>query len=460
MLKKISLFFMAGLIILFSTRHLYADEAVYLQQTVLTLEECLKNALANNPKVIQAFSTVNLNKAARIEARSDYLPKLNTTLGLSHAQVSKVSFSGVSSNAATLGLAKKSDTLSEGTTIEQLIWDFGRTLNEMRLAKENLSFAEYALLETQEDTILRAKTAYFKVLQAQLLTGIAKENLTQANAHLLRAQGFYEVGLKQKYEVTRAEVDVSNANLEYVTARKNYELSKVTLNVIMGKAGNTAYSVQEVTAVEPRDVDLSQALESAMENRAEILKLKANVRVAERKLDIDKKGNWPKVFVSAGQVSSDTNVTGIGSVNSWNAGVALKWPWFDGFRNSSKIKQTEENLKIAKSSVEELTFNIAFEVQDAALGLGEAKERIQFTDKTLQQANENFQIQEARYKEGLSSSIESDDARILLISAKSNRIAALCDYLIALAKYERSTGMIKEYAQKGVGFSNGPERNK
>ena len=459
MRKTLRIMFLASVTIIFSLCYLYADEPESLRQTVLTLEECLKNALAHNPKVIQALSNVNLNKATLTEARSDYLPKVNTTIGFSHAESSKVSLAGISSGAATLGLAKRSDTLSEETSIEQLLWDFGSVLNGMRLAKENLSSAEYSLLETQEDTILKAKTAYFMVLQAQLLTGIAKENLTQAKAHLLRAQGFYEVGLKQKYEVTRAQVDVSNANLEYVTAMKNYELSKVTLNVIMGKIDNTAYTVQEITDIELKDVEAGQALSSAMENRVEILKLKANVRAAERKLDIDKKGNWPKVFVSAGQVSSDTNVKGIGSVHSWNAGVALKWPWFDGFKNSSKIKQTEENIKIAKSSAEELTFNIAFEVQDATLGLGEAKERIQLTDKTLQQANENFEILEARYKEGLSSTIELDDARILMVSAKSNRVSALCDYLISLAKYERSTGTIKEYAQKGVGFSNGPKRN-
>lgn len=436
----------AAAAILFFFSHSHAGELVSSQPAILTLEECIKNALANNPKVIQAFSTVNLSKATLSQSRSDYLPQLTTSAGFSHAETSKVSLGAASSGV--VALAKKSDTTSEQTGIEQLLWDFGKTLNQMRLARENLTVTEYSLLETQEDTILSVKIAYFKVLQTQLAVDVAKENLAQANAHLSRAQGFYDVGLKQKYEITRAQVDVSNANVALVTAKKNYELAKIALNITMGKVVNMDYLVQEISEVEFSGANFEEALRIAMENRVEILKSKANIRATQRNLEANKKGNWPRVSVSAGQESSDTSVKSIGSVNNWNTGVALKWPWFDGFRSSSKVKQAEENLKIAKSNAEELTFNIAWEVQDAVFGLLEAKERIQFINKTLQLAQENFEITEARFKEGLNSTIELDDARILLFSAKNNRIAALSDYLIALAKYERSTGLIKEYVVK------------
>lgn len=424
----------AAATMLMSFYNIHAGEPGSSQPVILALEDCIKNALANNPKVIQAFSKVNVSKAVLSQARSDYLPALNTTVGVTHNESSKVSIAvGV--------LAKKSDTTSEQTGIEQLLWDFGRTLNQMRKARENLTFEEYTLLETQEDTILNVKIAYYKVLQIQLAVDVAKENLAQANVHLSQAQGFYDVGLKQKYEITRAQVDVSNAGVALVAAKKNHGLTKTSLNIIMGKVGNTDYLVQEITEVEFGQENFDDALRIAMENRVEVLKSQSNVRATQMDLEINKKGNWPRVSVSAGQAASETNVKGIGAVNSWNTGVAVKWPWFDGLRSSSKVKQAEENLKIAKSNAEELTFNIAWEVQDAVFGLLEAKERIQFTDKTLQLAQENFEITEARFKEGLNSAIELDDARILLFSAKNNRIAALSDYLIALAKYERSTGL-------------------
>jgi outer membrane protein TolC len=447
MRKTGRMLFFVSVIALISRGAIFAEQPVSSLPPVFTLEECLKSALANSPGLRQALSTVNLNKAAVSDARSDYLPKATTTLGISHSEVSKVSLAAAASGISSLALSKKSTTSSEQTGIEQLLWDFGRTLNQVRLARENLTAAEYSFLEIQENILLNAKIAYFDALKAQLLAGVAKENLERAEAYLKQAKGFFEVGLKQKYDVTRAEVDVSNAKFEYVIAKKNYEIAKAVLNNSMGKIGNTNYTVEEVTEVPAiPEVNIDEALGVAMKNRAEILKLGAEVRAAERDIAVKKKGNWPQLSLSAGQGVSDTDVKGVGKVNSWNAGAALKWPWFDGFRTSAKVKHTEENLKIARARAEELTFDIALEVRSAVCGLAEARERIGLTEKTVQQAQENLEITEARYKEGLSSIIELDDARILMVSAKNNHIVSLSDYLTSLAKYERSLGTVREYA--------------
>lgn len=414
----------------------------------LTLDDCVKASLANNPKLKEAVSNVDLNKAGVGSAKSAYLPQVSTSGGYTHYDTSKVAFgsfavSGALANSLP-GFDTRYNVASENTGISQLIWDFGKTLNQIKLAKENLTTAQYAFLEAQENTVFNAKSAYYEALKAQSFLEVAKENLSQSQVHLDRAKGFFEVGFRQKYDVTRAEVEVSNAKLETVKAKKDYALSKASLNNIMGRNENTDYMVADLSDYKMEDVNIDDALKVAMKNRVELLRRQSEAQAAQYDLAIKRKGNWPSVSASGEHQVSDTDTPGVGNVRSWNAGVSFNWPWFNGFKTKSEIEAAQAGLKIAQLAIEDQALSVTLEVQDAVLSLGEAKERLNVAEKLLQEATENLDIATARYEEGLGSIIEVTDAETSRISAKQSRAAAISDYLISQARYEKSVGIIAQ----------------
>ena len=332
--------------------------------------------------------------------------------------------------------------MSENTAVSQLIWDFGQTLNRIKFASETLSASQYEFLETQENTILNAEKGYFDAMRAQLLLEASKDNFEMIKVHLERTKGFFEVGYRQAYDVTKDEVNVANANLDLVTAKKNYEMAKVTLNNIMGNAGGTAYKVVEIGDFKPDEINLEEALKSAASNRVELSKLQARARAAQADLAAKKKGNWPVISVGGSHQVSDTSTPGVGNVHSWNAGPQISWPWFDGFKAKSEVEAAQANLKLAQLGIQDETLNIALEVQSAVLSLGESKERITATAKLLQQSKEYIDIANARYEEGLGSIIEVTDAENSVVSARQGHASAIADYLTSFAAYEKSVGII------------------
>ena len=64
--------------------------------------------------------------------------------------------------------------------------------------------------------------------------------------------------------------------------------------------------------------------------------------------------------------------------------------------------------------------------------------------KAIEQAEENFRINEERYKERVATSTDVIDAQTLLTRAKSDYYNALSNYNIALAELERSMGIKQE----------------
>jgi len=412
---------------------------------VLTLNDCVKASLANNPKLKEAAGNSDFYKAMVGTAKSAYMPQVSTSGGYTHYDTSKVTLGPDSEAMVSMGgFAKRYNIAQESTGVSQLIWDFGKTLNSIKLAKENLTSAQCAFLEAQENTILEARKAYYAVLRAQLMLAVAREDLKQSQVHLERAEGFFEVGYRQRYDVTKAEVEVSNAKLSLVTAEKDYKLTKASLNNVMGNKDSSDFAVEEYGMPESQEINLAKALKTAMDNRVELVKLQAQARAAQADLEVKKKGNWPTVSAAGAQQVSDTDTEGAGNVKSWNAGISVNFPWFDGFRTKSQVEAAQASLKMAQYAIEDESLRITLEVQDAALGLEEAKERFDVTGKLLQQSSENLEIANARYEEGLGSIIEVTDAETQLVSAKQNRASAISDYLTSRAKYEKSVGIISQ----------------
>ncbi len=439
MIKKVG--WLLGLLVIGLSA--YAEES-----PVLTLDDCVKAALANNPKLRQMASKVDLNKANIGIAKSGYLPQASTTGGYTHYDTSKISFgsfavTGAAANAFP-GIDKRYNVISENTGVSQLIWDFGQTLNRIKSAKETLSAVQYEFLETQENTILNAEKSYFDVMRTQLLLKASKDKLEMTKTHLGRAEGFYEVGYQQPYDVTKAELAVANANLELVTANKDFELAKVSLNNIMGNTGGTDYNVVEIGEFQPAEMNVEDALKAAAENRVELSKLQAQARAAQADLEAKKKGNWPTVSLAGNHQISDTDTPGVGNVRNWNAGAQVSWPWFDGFKTRSEIEAAQASLKMVQLGIEDETLTIALEVQNAVLALGEAEERINATRKLLQESSENLEISKARYEEGLGSMIEVTDAETSLVSARQTHASAIAGYLSAFADYQKSIGVISQ----------------
>ncbi len=216
------------------------------------------------------------------------------------------------------------------------------------------------------------------------------------------------------------------------------------MNKITGKAEGRNYKVEEVKDFKTEDADLSEALKAAMKNRPELLRCQSAARAAQVDLDAKRKGNWPRISTSAAHQVSDTDIKGDDTTRSWNAGVAVKWPWFDGFKTRSEIEAAQANLKIAQASIQDETLNIALEVENAVLSLEESKERIGTTEKFLQEATENLEIANARYEEDLGSTIEVTDAETYLVSAKKSHASAIADYLSSVADYQKSIGVISQ----------------
>ena len=89
------------------------------------------------------------------------------------------------------------------------------------------------------------QTAYYNYLLARRLVEVNQEAVRRNIQSLERARGFFEVGTRPKIDVTRAQVDLANAELALVRARNGVAVTFATLNNAIGVPEHPFYRVPE-----------------------------------------------------------------------------------------------------------------------------------------------------------------------------------------------------------------------
>ncbi len=400
------------------------DNADIRAGEVLDLERCVEIALRMQPSIRAAKGQAAASQSRIGQARSNYYPQVNLTAGYSRSQ-------------AVSAAIRSGDYFTNSLTISQNIYDFGRR-SALVNAEEHTSesFSE-ELGDTISATVFNVKQAYYALLQAGRNREVAGETVRQFERQLEQAQGFFEAGLRPRFDVTSAEVDLSNARLNLIRAENNIRLLDARLRNEMGVPEAPAFDIKDDLDLTRVEMTLDDAIAKALQSRQDIRAAQARTRSSGEAVRLAESGNYP--FITG---IADYTWAGEGYPfdDGWTAGVTLTWPVFSGFFTRNQVSESKSSLEVSRSNEDTIRQAVLLEVQQAYYNLQESQERIPAAELALRQAKENLDIANGRYSTGVGSPIEVTDATLSYINAKTALVQALTDYKTAVAGLERAVG--------------------
>lgn len=416
------------LLILLVGKNLWATDTIQ-KGDVLTLQQCIDTALKNHPAINAAAGAIRQSESKIGQARSGYFPQITFQSGYTRV-----------GPAATSMRSDPYNYYSNTLNLNQTLFDFGKTSTSVDIEKLSKQSAEADFQETTSSIILTVKETYYAFLKAKMSEAVALETVNQFQQHYEIARMFFETGKSSKIDVTSAEVNLSNAGIQLISAQNAMHIARVNLNKAMGVISTTEYNVQEAFHLEYADISFDAALAQAYENRPDILSTRLKKDALEKSINFNKKGYLPVISGNAayGYAGDDTSID-----KSWNAGIALTFPFFTGLSTKYAVEEARANLDIAKADEESLRQTIYLEVQSAYLNRKEAFERIETGRIIVRQAEETLELARGRYATGVGSSIEITDAVVKLNNAKMTYISALSDFSVAQARLEKAIGAQK-----------------
>ncbi len=404
----------------------------------LSLAQALAITRDNQPAIQAAQAGVAAGQSRIGQAQSAYYPQVNGA----------ASYDRSSPQGNIYGIAddKAYDRVSAGVGADQLLYDFGRTSSRVEIQKSNLDSARADLNTALDLAAYQTKLAYYDELKIARNVLVAKETVKQFELHLSQAKGFYEAGVKPKYDVTKAEVDLSRARLSQIQVENNLRLARVTLNNAMGLPDAPDYSLEDTLDSTSFDLPFAKALPLALAHRPDLQALLLKKQAADQSVELARTGYYPTLTGNAGAgYSGDTETLDEG----WNVGIALAIPIFNGHLTRHQIDEAKANSSALAANVTALQQAIHKNVQQAYLNLQEAEERIATTRLVIVQAEENSRIAAGRYSAGVGSPVEVTDADTLLVQARADHNQALYDYRIAQTGIEQSIGLTSDSDRAG-----------
>ena len=116
-------------------------------------------------------------------------------------------------------------------------------------------------------------------------------------------------------------------------------------------------------------------------------------------------------------------------------------PLFEGFKVSSQVAQKELAYEQAVAAYQNKMKNVRIQVKEAWLNLEEARSRIEATKGVVEQARENLNSQMKRYRAGLTSQLEVNDAISNVNDSDLQYVQAVYDGAIALSDLKFAVGV-------------------
>ncbi|MFA5181371.1 MAG: TolC family protein [Syntrophales bacterium] len=400
----------------------------------LDLQRCIRIALARHPAALSAASTVSVNESRIGQARSGYLPQVGVSSSYSRTDPYTTPAGTVAQQAGNVY-----NQYGSTITLNQNIYDFGKTAAQVDVQKLNTGSARLDLDAVQKQIIFNVKQAYLNLLKSQKNLEVALEKVQQFNKHLDQAKGFFEVGVKPKFDVTKAEVDLSNARLDLLKAENALRIARSTLNNAMGYPDAPEFETSRADFVpQPYGIIFEEALQKAYQDRPELKSLATKRQAQEKTIELAKKNYYPNVTGTAGY--------GWGGQNfpwdeGWNIGATLNIPIFSGLSTKYQVDEARASLEVIKANEKTLRQDIYLELQQAYSNLREATDRITTTELAVRQAAENMELANGRYASGVGSPIEITDALVAYSNAQTAQAAAIYDHKIAQASIEKAIGV-------------------
>jgi outer membrane protein len=400
---------------------------------VLALEEAQRVAQERQPQLRAARAGTQAAEGRVEQSRAGLLPQLSATGGYERTTTNYLFRPGGVIRASQDTSWSSVNYWDSSVTLSQLLWDFGQTSDRWRSTQASARATADQERATVQQIILLVRTAFFNAIAFKELLAVARETLANQHNHLVQIEGFVQAGTRPPIDLSQAQADFANAEVQVINAVNAYQRSKVLLNQAMGVEGPIDYDVaNEALPPQPgEDSVLEPLLESALAARPEIASASEQVRAQQLLIQSARGGYAPSIAVGAGFIQG--TATGTNYVG-WDvaAGVTLTWNLFQGGLSNGMVHEAEANVAYAAAQLDVQRQQIRVDVDQALLAIRAAKAAQSASRNALVAARQRLSLAEGRYQNGSGSVIELGDAQIAAANAAAQVVQT--DFQLATAR--------------------------
>ena len=470
------------------------------QPASLTLEEALQLAHQNNPDYLAATNDEGLADWSVRSAYGGLLPSASLTGSMTYQAAGNQRF-GVYTGS-DLGIATSTDYYASSYGINfgysldgARLFAPGRERAARRATLAGIEAARYML---ESDVTIR----YLAVLLAQDGVILAQQELQRASENARLAEARVAVGAAIPLERTQAEVERGRMEVALLQAENTVRTERLLLSQTIGSDLPDDIMLTTEFAVTDVPWETEALVATALSANPDVRAARASEHAADAGVRMARSAYFPSLNLSAGwsgfarqagnsallveqaraqaqgqiascqllnqisagltsplpgtpadcslfvltpeqesRIRSDNNVFPFGfSREPFSAQLSISLPVFQGFDRERQIEQARVTAADAEQRVRAQELRIRTEVERALLTLRTARDAVALEERNRQLADEQLALERERYRVGVASFLELQEAETVKARADREYLAALYAFHENLAALEAAVG--------------------
>lgn len=396
---------------------------------IISIDDCVKMALANNPSIVSAMNTSDIYKNKIAQAWSAYFPTLGADVNYSRNDMMISNFAFPNQKYGMYNTPKIS--------AQMLLFDFGKTKASADISKKSYEASQNNLQSNINDVIFNVKKAYFNLLFATQQEEVLAKSVRDYELHLKQAQAFYKIGTKAKIDVMTAEYNLGKAKLDYIKATNSVALAYAQINNAMGLPEYCNYTVTDKLESKSYKIEFNDIIKTAYDTRPELLAAKKKAEGSEILIKASLRAFAPDINAFGNYVLGGSSPS---SDYSYQFGAGLSYKPTNLYLLKKQVDEAKSTYKRDLADYQNSKQKVYLDVKQAYIELYNAQDSIPVAKLSMKQAKEQYALASGRYKVGMGDAIELKDAENTYRTSQLDYYSTLMNYHVAAANIERVIG--------------------
>jgi outer membrane protein len=403
----------------------------------LTLKNIIERVVTSHPTVKDAEEAIN-NANARIGlAKTGYYP--NVDLEASYANIGPV----VKLSIPDLGTFQlyPVNNYSAAVNFQQVVYDFGRTRQNVELENESKLIGEQALEQVKQKMSMLAVNNYYTLVYLQAAILIKNEEIATLNEHLQHVEKMLETGSATEYQLLSTRVKISAVESQRVDLLAALKAQQAFLNSMIGNDDNALPAVKNDMSVELPQIESDSLLSYAYQNRNEVLINEKKEALAELRYGMIKLQNKPMLSIQASAGAKNGYIPNLEKIRpNYVVGLGFRVPIFDGNRTKYNLAQAQSSLASLAYESDFTRRTVSNELLQAEAYMSAAKEKIGQFELQLKQARRAYSLAETSFSSGVITNLDLLDANTSVSESELMLLKARIDYAASVYTLKAALG--------------------
>jgi outer membrane protein len=420
-------------------------------QQRLSLSDVVAQALENNPDL--AIDAPG-QQAARSElraARAGYLPRLDleqsylagdNPVFVFGTLLTQQRFTAGNFALPSLNSPSPVNNLQTRATLQQNIWDFGRTRSMREQSRLGVNLADQSHEEHKRQVLLAIVDSYYSTSLAADALATAQTSLRSAQAIESQAKARVESGLVVEADLLRSRVYLAAAKQLEIQAQGQLDIARARLNRIMGRTlgqaiGETAPLVLRNISIPAEEILMAEQ----KKRRPDYLNLLTEFRMADVTVSARSKERLPVLAGYATWESDNPSLDDYGG-NNWSTGITLRWNLFAGGSDAAQLEAARQRREQKRRQIVAMESAMQLEIRRALIQYRTSEQQVPVAQAAEAQSEEGLRILKNRYDAGLAAMTDLLSAETARSAARTNMAEAIYRQRLSYAQLEYAAGVL------------------